>query len=37
MNLELKDMTLDEIIDQLKKIKDMLPSVKDFDKRSIAA
>ena len=30
MNLELKDMTLDEIIDQLKKIKDMLPSVKDW-------
>ena len=30
MNLELKDMTLDEIIDQLKKVKKMLPGVKDW-------
>lgn len=30
MNLELKDMTLDEIIDQLVKVKEALPSVKDW-------
>ena len=30
MNLELKDMTLDEIIGQLQKVKEMLPDVKDW-------